>query len=240
MWISSWAFRELCDRHDVVAAAAPRDRRGLRLVLEDRRLAAEERHEHVAGHRHRREARDVAGARRAVEEALLAQIGEREAGRVAGERRDDAAVHRTDDVHAQARGPEREHQEIAADASALAEVIDLRARVDAEPAVLRRVEALERRACVGHLRDGRRRPARHGAEGGEDDDESSGAGHRLRLNTGRVSEFRTLAPPHSVNKALHALHTMRGNLRNPRWQGGCSSAPHEEVRGAWGDGCGCC
>ena len=193
----------------------------------------------MAGHRHRRQASDVARARGAVEEALLAHVGEREARRVGGERRDDAAVHRADDVHAQACGPEREHEEVAADASALAEVVDLRARVDAEPAVLRRVEALERRACVGHPRDGWGRPARHGAERGEDH-ESSGAGHMAPVLTQADVRIPDTREPNSVNKTLHALHTMRGNLRNPRWQGGCSSAPHDEVHGAWGDGCGGC
>ncbi len=60
------------DGDDVVAAAIPDDRGIAWIVLEHGGLAAKERDEHVTRHRDRREPRDVAGAGRAVEKALLA------------------------------------------------------------------------------------------------------------------------------------------------------------------------
>ena len=66
------------DGEHPVAVRIPRDRRLLPVVLEDRSLSAQEVDEHVAGHRHRGEARDVAGGRGPDVEALVAQVGERE------------------------------------------------------------------------------------------------------------------------------------------------------------------
>ena len=66
------------DADDVVAPSAPVDRR-LADALQHRRLPAQEIDQDVARHRDGREARDVAGAGGADVEALVTQVGEREA-----------------------------------------------------------------------------------------------------------------------------------------------------------------
>ena len=71
-------------------------------------------------------------ARGPHEEALVAQVGERESQPV-GRQRGQRDAERADDVHAEARGPSGEEQELAAHAPVFAEVIDLRVACTALP-----------------------------------------------------------------------------------------------------------
>src|SRR5690606_5844206 len=96
-----------------------------------------------------------------------------------------------DDVHAQLLRPHREHQQIAADAAALAEVIDLRRGLDAEPAVLARVHAIERGASAGELR-GRGRGAAAGREREDRDREAAESETHGPTYHGPMSGMRTL------------------------------------------------
>src|SRR5690606_32288488 len=77
------------DADDVVAAAVPLERELVALVHEQRGLAAQKRDEGVGGYRDVRQARDVAGARRALKELLFARVEQRELRAVGGQRRDD-------------------------------------------------------------------------------------------------------------------------------------------------------